>query len=119
MALSAPGILLVALAPREAPIPFLIASGFLTGLSAVVYNINQVSFRQAITPTAMQGRMNATMRFIVWGTIPIGAIIGGAIATAVEPVDGHLGRRHRLVPGRHPAAHHARPHPRGHADAGR
>jgi hypothetical protein len=30
----------------------------------------------------MQGRMNATMRFIVWGTIPIGSIIGGAIATA-------------------------------------
>jgi hypothetical protein len=29
----------------------------------------------------MQGRMNATMRFIVWGTIPIGGIIGGAIAT--------------------------------------
>jgi MFS family permease len=84
MFLSGPGILLVALAPREAPIPFLVASGFLTGLSAVVYNINQVSFRQAITPTAMQGRMNATMRFIVWGTIPVGAILGGAIATAVS-----------------------------------
>lgn len=27
--------------------------------------------------------MNATMRFIVWGTIPIGATIGGVIATAV------------------------------------
>jgi MFS family permease len=84
MALTGPGILLVAIAPREAPIPFLIASGFLTGLSAVVYNINQVSFRQAITPTAMQGRMNATMRFIVWGTIPLGQIIGGAIATTTS-----------------------------------
>jgi hypothetical protein len=30
----------------------------------------------------MQGRMNATMRFIVWGTIPIGSLVGGAIATA-------------------------------------
>jgi hypothetical protein len=29
----------------------------------------------------MLGRMNATMRFIVWGTIPIGMIVGGAIAT--------------------------------------
>ena len=26
--------------------------------------------------------MNATMRFIVWGTIPLGQILGGAIATA-------------------------------------
>ncbi len=84
MALNSPGILLVALAPREGPIPFLVAAGFLTGLSAVVYNINQVSFRQAITPLPMQGRMNATMRFIVWGTIPVGQILGGIIATAVS-----------------------------------
>ena len=41
-----------------------------------------MSFRQAITPAAMQGRMNATMRFIVWGTIPVGAILGGTLATA-------------------------------------
>jgi MFS family permease len=80
----APGMLLIAIAPKEYAAPFLVASGLLAGWSAVVYNINQVSFRQAITPTAMQGRMNATMRFIVWGTIPIGAILGGAIATAVS-----------------------------------
>ena len=41
-------------------------------------------FRQAITPGPMQGRMNATMRFIVWGTIPLGQIVGGAIATALS-----------------------------------
>jgi len=41
------------------------------GFTAVVYNVNQVSFRQAITPLDMQGRMNATMRFIVWGTMPL------------------------------------------------
>jgi hypothetical protein len=27
--------------------------------------------------------MNATMRFIVWGTIPIGSVMGGALATAI------------------------------------
>jgi predicted MFS family arabinose efflux permease len=27
--------------------------------------------------------MNATMRFIVWGTIPIGGIVGGALGTAI------------------------------------
>ena len=83
MALSAPGILLVALAPAQAPIPFLVAAIGLTGFSSVVYNISQVSFRQAITPPTMQGRMNATMRFIVWGTIPVGSILGGIIATAL------------------------------------
>ena len=48
-----------------------------------VYNINQVSLRQAITPERMQGRMNATMRFIVWGTIPLGAILGGFLGSAI------------------------------------
>ena len=54
---------------------------FLGSLGGVVYNINQVSLRQAITPERIQGRMNATMRFLVWGTIPIGQIIGGILAT--------------------------------------
>jgi MFS family permease len=79
-----PALLLIAIAPRSFPIPFLVASGFVMGLSSVIYNINQVSFRQAITPGPMQGRMNATMRFIVWGTIPVGQVIGGAIATAAS-----------------------------------
>lgn len=56
-------------------------SQFLSGCSSVVYNVNQVSFRQAITPLEIQGRMNATMRFIVWGTLPLGSVIGGILAT--------------------------------------
>ena len=51
--------------------------------AGAVYNINQVSLRQAITPPRMQGRMNATMRFIVWGTIPIGSILGGFLGGAI------------------------------------
>jgi hypothetical protein len=29
----------------------------------------------------MQGRMNASMRWIVWGTMPLGSLLGGALAT--------------------------------------
>jgi gas vesicle protein len=43
--------------------------------------VNQVSFRQAITPLDIQGRMNATMRFIVWGTMPAGFLIGGILGS--------------------------------------
>jgi predicted MFS family arabinose efflux permease len=50
------------------------------------YNITQVSLRQAITPDRVQGRMNATMRTIVWGTIPIGSLLGGILATVVGVV---------------------------------
>ena len=83
MALGGPALILLPLAPHDAPVAWLIASVALGGFSAVVYNVNQVSYRQAITPTAIQGRMNATMRFLVWGTIPIGAVVGGLVATGV------------------------------------
>ncbi|HEU4672116.1 MAG TPA: MFS transporter [Candidatus Limnocylindrales bacterium] len=82
IALGFPAAILVPLAPVSAPHAFLIVSAALVSFSGLVYNINQVSFRQAITPERMQGRMNATMRFVVWGTIPVGQIVGGAIATA-------------------------------------
>ncbi|MEJ7751962.1 MAG: MFS transporter [Candidatus Limnocylindrales bacterium] len=75
--LSGPAFLPIALAPADLALPFVAAGGFVGGMGGAIYNINQVSFRQAITPERMQGRMNATMRFIVWGTIPVGTITGG------------------------------------------
>ena len=78
-----PSALLVAIAPADIAVPFVAASVFLGGLGGAIYNINQVSLRQAITPERMQGRMNATMRFIVWGTIPIGATIGGFLGGVI------------------------------------
>ena len=75
--------LFVALAPAAMPIPFIVAGGLVGGFSQMAYNINQVSYRQAICPPRMQGRMNATIRFLVWGTMPIGGIIGGILATVI------------------------------------
>jgi len=69
----------IALAPDALIVPAVALSGILGGFCGVGWNINQVSLRQAITQPRMQGRMNATMRFIVWGTIPLGSIIGGAL----------------------------------------
>ena len=68
------------LAPKSFPLPALMAGQLLFGFSAIAYNILQVSYRQAITPERLQGRMNAAMRWIVWGTIPLGTLAGGAIA---------------------------------------
>ena len=66
-----------------APAAVLAALGFLGGLTGPIYNISQVSLRQAITPDRVQGRMNATMRTIVWGTIPLGAFVGGILGTGI------------------------------------
>ncbi len=61
----------------------LIAATFFASFGSVVYNVNQVSLRQAITPDRLLGRMNASMRFIVWGTIPLGSLIGGVLGDAI------------------------------------
>jgi len=74
-----PATLPIALATRDIALPMLALTGFIGGFGGAVYNINQVSLRQAITPTRLQGRMNASMRFVVWGTIPLGATLGGAL----------------------------------------
>jgi MFS family permease len=52
-------------------------------MGVVVYNITQVSFRQGLCPPELLGRMNATMRFLVWGTMPVGAILGGVLGTVI------------------------------------
>ncbi|QFZ17487.1 MFS transporter [Saccharothrix syringae] len=46
----------------------------------VVYNVAQVSLRQALCPDHLLGRMNASIRFLAWGSIPLGALAGGALA---------------------------------------
>jgi MFS family permease len=71
------------LAPQSAALPFLIAGFALFGFASVAYNITQVSLRQAITPERLQGRMNAAMRWIVWGTIPLGTLLGGALGQTI------------------------------------
>lgn len=75
--------LLLPLATPQTAFWFVAVSFFLAGMNGVLYNIAQISLRQAITPEHFLGRMNATMRFLVWGTIPIGSVIGAALSEIV------------------------------------
>ncbi|MFE3449346.1 MFS transporter [Nonomuraea sp. NPDC059194] len=77
--LTTPFVLLVPLAAQGWRLGLYAFAWFVVGAGIVVYNVSQVSFRQAITPDHLLGRMNATMRFIVWGTLPLGALIGGTL----------------------------------------
>jgi Na+/melibiose symporter-like transporter len=49
----------------------------------VIYNITQVSFRQRLCPPALLGRMNASVRFLVWGSLPIGGLVGGFLGATI------------------------------------
>ena len=47
-------------------------------MAIVVYYVSAVSVRQALVPDRLRGRVNATMRFLAGGVMPIGALIRGA-----------------------------------------
>jgi MFS family permease len=76
-------LLLVPLAPQAVALPILIAAFALSSFAGVVYNVVGLSLMQAITPGRLLGRMNASRRFVVWGTIPLGALAGGALASVI------------------------------------
>ena len=81
-AASGPSLLLVPLAPQSFPLPFLVAAEFIFGFWVIVFNITGISYIQAVIPDRLLGRMNASRRFLVWGTMPLGSLTGGALATA-------------------------------------
>ena len=65
------------------PMVWLAVLSFLAFVSGPVYNINQVSYRQAAIPVHLQGRLNATVRTVIWGTIPIGTFVGGVLGARI------------------------------------
>lgn len=75
--------LLAPLAQPATAFPLLIAAQFGFSFANPVYKVTQVSLRQSITPDRLQGRMNASMRFIVWGVMPLASLAGGAVASVI------------------------------------
>jgi len=74
---------LLPLAMHGAPIAVLFLVELIATICIPIFNINQLSFRQGLVAAELQGRMNATMRTFVWGTIPLGSFLGGALASKV------------------------------------
>lgn len=82
------GVLVVGIADLTIPVAgmvplpaaaLLVAAQCCFGIGLVTFNINAVSLRQALTPDPLQGRVNASFRFIAQGIVPLGALLGGAL----------------------------------------
>ncbi|WP_410602240.1 MFS transporter [Amycolatopsis sp. lyj-90] len=54
-----------------------------TGFGIIIYNVAQVSYRQAVCPDRLLGRMNASVRFVVWGMLPLGGLLGGVLGETI------------------------------------
>ena len=65
------------------PVVMLAGSLLFQNLHTNVYVINQITLRQSITPREIMGRMNATMRALIVGSVPIGSILGGYLGTTL------------------------------------
>lgn len=61
-------------------LPVLCALTLVGGVADSVYNVSQVSLRQAVTPDHLQGRMTATLRTLFWGAWPLANFAGGIVA---------------------------------------
>jgi MFS family permease len=69
------------LAPeRWMSLVMLIVSEFGFAFGVLAYNIMQLSMRQRVCPPRLLGRMNASIRFVVWGVMPIAALASGLLA---------------------------------------
>jgi MFS family permease len=73
---------LAVLVPRHA-LPLVVAAELLQWVMVLVYDINAVSLRQAVTPDRLLGRVNGTMRFLVWGMRPVGSLAGGYLGSRI------------------------------------
>jgi predicted MFS family arabinose efflux permease len=58
----------------------MVAASVVGGAGVVLYNVVAVSLRQRITPDRLLGRVNAGYRLLAWGTMPVGAALGGLSA---------------------------------------
>lgn len=75
------------LAAAGGPLPLVVGvvvlGQLLRGAGNPLYSVNQVTIRQTLTPPELLARVNATWRFLVFGTQPLGALLGGALGGAV------------------------------------
>jgi len=59
---------------------FFVAVSVLVGFTISVWNILLMSLYQSLIPPELYGRIHGARRTIVWGLMPIGALLGGVIA---------------------------------------
>lgn len=86
---------LLLLLPRGTGLVSLVVLGgslAIYGASLAIFNVNALTLRQTVTPDNLLGRMNASYRLLLFGMVPIGALLGGSLA-------GAFGLRPALVVG--------------------
>ena len=82
-ALGGAPFLLIPLLPKAYAIPTLVVVEAVAQLGVVIVNINGISLYQTQAPARLLGRMSASRRWIVWGVIALGNLLGGVLASQI------------------------------------
>jgi MFS family permease len=83
LAVTAPLGLLVPLARPGWGVALLVAGTAAGEFGQIVYAITNVTLRQRLVPPSLLGRVTATMRFLIMGMFPLGALVGGVLGEIV------------------------------------
>lgn len=79
--LGAAALVILPFAVGAAAVPLLFAGRFIGAFSIPLFNVNTRALRQSRAPREALGRVNAVFRLLDWGTVPIGALLGGGIGS--------------------------------------
>ena len=80
-----------ALLPLALVVPAAVAAVpamLLVGFCGPVWEVTNVSLRQSLVPARLQGRIHASHLAIAFGTIPLGALLGGWLAATLQSALG-------------------------------
>jgi predicted MFS family arabinose efflux permease len=80
---AAPFGLLIPMTGPGVGLAFMVAGGLVISAGVAVGNVIKGSFRQTYTPHALLGRVVVSMQMVNYGTIPLGALLGGALGTVL------------------------------------
>jgi predicted MFS family arabinose efflux permease len=79
LAMTTPVMLVMPLSQAGWRLALYPAGAFVSWFGSAVFNVAQLTLRQQVCPEQMRGRVNATMRFVMWGSMPLGGFVGGGL----------------------------------------
>ncbi|MFE9062420.1 MFS transporter [Streptomyces violaceusniger] len=77
------GALLMPMTAEGPWVVLFVAGGFCVTAGVVAGNVIKASFQQRYCPPELLGRLTASSAFVSYGTLPLGALLGGALGTAL------------------------------------
>jgi hypothetical protein len=63
----------------------ILLGAFLVGFAAPVFNVQSVALRLSVTPRELLGRVNAIVKLVSQGSLPLGALAAGGLFAALRP----------------------------------